>query len=75
MEEYHSLMPPNGYINNYNLEVVHIDHMKYLGTVIFNCCNNSCVNESLRVCSGALYSLQGAGLCNNGLNIEKLVHL
>ena len=29
----------------------------------------------MRACSRAFYSLQGAGLCNNGLNIQTAVHV
>ena len=64
---------PKWSIEDDNLEVV--DNMKYLGTVIGNSCGNSHVNEWLRACSRAFYSLQGTGLCNNGLKIETAVHV
>ena len=64
---------PKWSVDNDNLEIV--DHMNYLGSVIGKYCGNSHVNEQMRACSRAFYSPQGAGLCNNGLNIEIAVHV
>ena len=51
------------------------DIISYLGAVIGNGGNNEHSNSHLSSCRRAFHSLQGAGLCKQGLNVETAVHV
>ena len=64
---------PKWNINSVNLDVK--NSIKYLGSVLCQSGGNEHVNS--RICSAkrSFYTLQGAGLCNDGLSPEASVYL
>ena len=64
---------PEWFIKNSPLEIC--DNISYLGAVIGNGGNNEHINSRLSSCRRAFHSLQGAGLCKQGLNVETAVHV
>lgn len=68
-----TLLPdPVWSINNCNIKEV--DELDYLGATLSN---NAAVHVKNRIvkCRRAFYSLQGAGMCNNGANPNVISHL
>ena len=67
------LSKPKWYISESSLETV--QHMEYLGGYIGNKGSTAHIHKRISSCRKALYSLQGAGLCNTGLNIDTAVYV
>jgi exonuclease III len=67
------LNKPKWYIETNELSVDY--NIKYLGATIGNKCGSVHVSDRIRACRKAFYSLQGAGLCHNTLNIDTVRHV
>jgi hypothetical protein len=64
---------PKWHIKGTELQIC--NNINYLGAVVGNNCNNDHINVRLSSCRKAFFSLQGAGLCNQGLNIHTATHV
>ena len=54
--------------------ISNVNEIDYLGAVLSNNCQNH-VNRRIRKCRQAFYSLQGAGMCNNGVKPDVISYL
>ena len=64
---------PEWHINNTILHIA--QNIDYLGAVLGNNGCNAHIQARVRSCRKAFYSLQGTGLCKQGLNIQTAVHV
>ena len=64
---------PKWYINGTDLKIE--QHINYLGAVISNNSGKEHVSSRLNSCRKAFYSLQGAGLSQNSLDIDTLMYI
>ena len=64
---------PKWYINNCELEIR--ESINYLGATIGNKCSTVHTGNRVSACRKAFCSLQGAGLCNNGVSTDTGVHV
>jgi exonuclease III len=64
---------PKWFIDNCELQLV--ENIEYLGTYLGNGCGNEHVNHRTSSCRKSFFSLQGAGLCNYGLNVDTALYV
>ena len=64
---------PSWYVSGFKLTVV--DQVEYLGAYVGNKCVDKHIEMRFRKFRRSFYGLQGAGLCNNGLDINTAIHV
>jgi hypothetical protein len=64
---------PEWYIDGEKLQIS--DHINYLGVILGDNKGSSHCETRIRKCRKSFYALQGAGLCDNGLDVETSVHV
>lgn len=67
------IVKPKWYISNTLL--TNKDFISYLGITLTDKASDNHVDSRLKSCRKAFYSLQNAGLCKNGLNIDTSMHV